>query len=306
MATLTQFVSLETNKSPKKFYYICGVVEQAVEFCLDLIRQKLKVLPSEFVVVHGDKNTETEIREALFLASTYQRLVFIRSAEKMKRWNTLYQFLHNPGMTTMVIITNEADPRKGRHPDLFRWIAKNGRFVECRELTEKQALEFIQTYLNIDNVRANKLYNYLGNDTSYMLNELAKIRQANITDFDTMHKIISAHRRLNFVTLLLEKPSVKQHIPDQSLASTLALLELEIVRQAAAIGLTRAHVDFKELATRLNAPQFVVKDIMRRAAMTSPQQIAQRLKLLVTTQDYYRRGYTKGLSLWFTTQWPNL
>lgn len=314
MANLLQYYRTHDRAKLQSYYYICGSLRRGVELVVTDVRQRVKVQPLDFAGFTIGQDPFADFYDSLVLASKTRRLVQVRDAELLdqRQWERIFRWAARPASTILVLITNEDDPRKGRFPDYFRWFAKQGKFIECKQFTDdERILEFIQLYLKVTESIAEQILQRTGNDAERLLGELDKLRYAGMESARDLKDVLRPQPTGDLIDVLYRNdPRLNQLDLDEEFLSFLGLLELDLVRQAALIGLVRQHLPIYELSQRSNIPAFALKRVLKRSFDTNPQQLASRLDLIARTQQIVRLASTttkiRAIQAWFLRSWKRV
>lgn len=302
MSTLTQFI-----KSPPKkrtgFYYVCGEVRRGVELVLRTIRSV--VTPGDYRPYYLESDSFGDAFADLAIASNDSRMIVLRDAERLDahQWEMIFRWVPKAGATRLVVITNEDNPRHGKFPQVFRWFAEAGKFVECRPFrTADQAVEFVSLFMQLPARYANMVVQKLGVDADLIISELEKAQLAAIPITD-LSSVLSGGMPQDVLESLFTK-DFKLNLSNVDLPMLLGLVELELVRQAAMQPMLEKHVPGYQIAQKLSIPAWAVGSTIERAKHTSAGQLANRLDLVLRTQQYLRIGADPvQLKPYFTTAW---
>lgn len=289
-----------------RFVYISGPLRRGVEYAVDRIRDDFGCDPNDNVTFAVDTSAFADILQELSLVVPQHRVVTLRNAEALtaKQWNTFFRWCVLPNATRVVVVTNEDNPRKGRFPSVFRWFAKYGYFIEARDFDEKTAIDFTVGYMNVSPLVAQRIVSKIGFSGDHLLSELQKLKFVGVTDPAEILDVVTVSPDVSFIRTLFGKRKIRIIMANEKFIMNLGLLELELVRQAAVFGGLRDALKIHEMCMRFNIPQFVIGDLIERVRATNPNQMANRLELVVRTQHLYRDiPQHIGLQDWFLVQW---
>jgi hypothetical protein len=302
MATLTQFVRAPLSRRTALFY-ICGEVRRGVELVVKRIRET--IVPADYRSYYLEFEEFGDAFADLAVASTDTRLVVFRDAERIdaKQWEMIFRWAFRRGNTRLAVVTNEDNPRNGKFPEVFRWFASEGKFVECRQFrTVEQAVEFVSVFLNIPNRYADMVVRKLGVDADILIGELEKAKLAEISLSDLSSVLIGGMPQDLMESLFIR--DFRLSLENVDLAQVLGLVELELMRQAAMVSMLEKYQPLHVIAKRVNVPMWAVSKVVERTKATSPLQIARRLELVAKTQHLMRAGANpEHLKAYFIAAW---
>jgi len=305
MADLEHFFRNYPERS-KHTWYLSGESRRGVELVVDMLREMVEPLPSEFLVFHLRDVKLGDVVDALALQTSFPRLVVVRDVElldSLDAWDKLLRFSLEPELTYVVYVDGTENPRKGLVPEVFRWVAKIGRFIECRPLSDEKLLAIVKYVTGVGDRQAERLLARIGNDLDFLLAELRKFQLAGLSVGDIV--VLDTPPKSDPIVDLFDRPIRKPfNIP---LSRLLGLVELELVREAAVLDGIRDGLKFYEIATSLNIPPFAIDAVIDRAKKLDPVKLAARLSLVTKTQHLLRLGaFDDQLLDWFFEQWRRL
>lgn len=110
------------------------------------------------------------------LFSSSRLIVLKYVAENRPVWSVLSEWLDRSGEVDLVLIETKPDKRS----KTFKWLQKNAKLIECREIKPFEAVNWLKTYaqeknITIPNDIATFMVDYIGVDQWRLANELAKI-----------------------------------------------------------------------------------------------------------------------------------
>jgi len=304
MADILHFLRNYPERS-KHTWYLSGSERRGVEIVVDMIRDMVEPSSTEFYVFHLKDDRFADVLDALYLVSGVPRLVVIRDVEilsDLKRWDKLLRIALHPETTYTVFVDGTDNPRKGKVPEVFRWIAKIGRFIEVRPISDEKLLELVTLMTDLSEIKAKRLLKQLGSSLDTVFTELWKFNLARLNIGD----VILFEQELQFDPLacLFNKPY--RH-PGYNARQILGLVELDLVRQAAVYDALRDGHRAFEIALMFDIPKFAIYDIIGRSKRVDPLILAIRLSLVNRAQNFLRLHADEVYVMdWFFSNWRRI
>lgn len=297
---LSQFLTHPVIKNVP-YYYVCGEVRRGVELVVAAAIKASRAQVKQ--VFYADVDKQADFLDALALSAGQSRVIVLRNAEHFRRWDLVFKWVRHPGATRLIVVTNEVNPRDGKHPEIFRWFAKYGLFVECKPLHGDDAPAVLAKYLNIGVDLATRIHEFVGSDTERLIGEAIKIKSAGITSKVDVLQAFVRNPIESVVKGIFAQPSMLPDLPDTEINAALGLIELELVRQAGITGLKSQNVQWRDIATRLQIPMFVIGETLERVSRTNPNQIVNRLAITMKAQQLRQIGAGDGILYWYMKRW---
>ena len=184
MVTFEQIVTEIKARKYRPVYLFMGDEPYYIDELTNMLTET--VLPEEErdfnqSILYG---METNVTAVITMARSYpmmsdHQLIVIKEAQNLSKIEELEVYVKNPLKSTILVLNYKGgslDKRK----KLYAEIDKNGAIFESKKIPEYKIPAFITSYilskgLSIDQKSAQMLSDYLGNDLSKLINEIAKL-----------------------------------------------------------------------------------------------------------------------------------
>lgn len=283
----------------KRIWYVCGPERDLVEDVVDSVVASLDLGSWDVAYHRGDDST------ADVLASLYQepleadRLVLVRDAEKLTCWSEILAWIGEMPGTTLILVTNEGNPRKGDNPEVFRTIAKVGRFIECRNMNAERMGEYVRHHLDVSKDQAGLLVSMCGS-ISRLVAEVSKLQlfEGSLSDQD-IRRLVVRQRSDIYAQALLEGNSdlALLNIPEDVTAcrAAIGLLRVNLEALVALISIRSLRLQAWQVQKRFNLSRIVMLRMWPLADQVTIPQAIRILSRVVMAQRRVAEGLQIGV-----------
>lgn len=323
MSTFSQWrLSFAKDKGIRQLTWVCGSEVVLVEEVVQSIKAGLNPTPWNFVPLVAGEDSERAIWAEVdqYPIDNGTRLILIRSAEKLKHWNHLLNFIANRtknSRTFLVFVSSEAttprlpqteeESREGARGALVPHIAAftgKGHVIEARPFTAdtaKHAVAWVQSKVPMREGVAAHLLNRSNGDLRLARDLCSKLAVfEGEPTISTINALVSEQPRESFsdALLALNKKS-----------ALLALTRIQVSEYPRIIGLLDSRLDLAglvhdglvehkpqyEIARSAGKQNFLVKDIMPVARHYDPKRRLQIRNVLAMADEQLRNGQHVGV-----------
>jgi DNA polymerase III delta subunit len=304
LATFTQWRTSVDKGEVRRVTYVYGDQRVLVEEVVDMIRQRLAVAEANYVTLSAADQPARDIWAAalqLPLTPDQPRLVLIRDADKLTRWEPLDGWFDNirqlPGIHLLFVGADEA----GKHKRPLELIQPRrcGQVVRCATPNDEDAIAWVRRRApTLDQEMAYHLLRRIGGDLTLAAEVAAKLALFDTSPGPaTINALCVEHPRSSFVDNLLAGAKRQALISLPSLgerdrAGAIGLLVSRVELLASLWRLSRAGQSAREVR---GLPTYLVHQYLPLAKDYHPQRCAYTRRLLAVVDDTYRRGARDGV-----------
>lgn len=267
------------------------------------MRRTLDVSASDYVALYADEVPERDIWAQVNqfpLSPSGNRLVLIRSAQKLTRWDQLARWLTGTRQLARVyllFVSDEHDTATKTHPHLEMFKAPRGSLVRCTRPAEADALAWVQRRANLDDATARHLLTRTGGNLGVAAHVCAKLAlfdgRAGATTIDLLVAETPA-TDFSDTLIALDRKRALLRIPDlpHEHNKLIALLDSRLDLLQALHRVQIAGRTWRD-ATGINP--YLARNYLPYARHYDPKSCAHRRRVLAVVDDALRSGARVGV-----------
>lgn len=291
----------------RRVTWVCGDQRVLVEEVVDTIRRLLAPSALDYIPLYASESAEGHIwaeANQYPLNPGSNRLVLVRQAEKLTRWDRLQSWMTRtrqlPGVY-LLLVSNETDlpyataggKRAGLKPHIAAIKAPRGSLVKCSMPNEADALAWVQRRSQLDDAAARHLLTRCGGDLATAAAVCAKLAvfggRASTATIDAM---CTERPAASFVDslLALNKKQALLAVPDLAEREAAMLIGLLDSRLDLLQALHRIHNSGQSLRDLNGINPFLARQYLPIARHYEPSRCVYRRRVLAVIDDALRSG----------------
>lgn len=322
MATFSQWrAAVRQNPEPRRITWVCGDERVLVEEVVNHIKEQLA--PEAWSLVPFTAGEDSE-RQVWAEADQHplgpgSRLVIIRNAEQLKRWDRLQEWIRyralNPH-TYLLFVSNEprlpkieptpAQKKEGVKPYLPKHLTlgKHGHVIECRAYTTataKHSVEWVQSMVSMREGVARHLLERANFNLRLVRDICRKLAVfPNEITVSVVNEMLAEQPRDSFADALLaldKKTALLalKSLPPADYGRTIGFLDSRVELAGLVHDMQLERKPMHEIARAAGSQGFLVKDIVPVAKHYSASRRLEIRKILATADEHYQAGERDGI-----------
>jgi DNA polymerase III delta subunit len=315
VASYTHWVEHYSSAPPKKVTWVCGEERVLVEEVVDHTRAALGVSDMDYVSIVAGSAPDKEIWAA---ANQYpftpdqNRLVLVRDAERVKRWDPLEAWLANTRQLPTVhllFVSSEHDfpyqtGKDGKSTgDLKRhvgWIKGKGHLVRCSYPNEEDVVAWVKRQVDSPVRVAEHLLRRVGGDLGLARNVCLKAQLfSGELSTPVVDVLCSESPSSDFVDALvrLQKPKAfraLEVLPQDAWSMTIGQLDYRLEILGKLHSALRKGQTIKDVSISGSVPVFLARELMPVAKIYDRDRRLSCRRVLAVADDALRGGARDG------------
>lgn len=323
--------SLEKKPQPKQFTWVCGSEQVLVEEVVADIYDKLSPTEWNYALFIAGEDRERQIWNEMdqHPFGNSNRLVVIRSAEKLKNFSRLADFVKHKSSnprTFVVLVSAEAKlPRlepteaekherktSGYLPHIELFTKGRGSLIECRPYTNdtaKHAITWVKDKVPMRDGIAAHLLERANGDLRLVRDSCLKLKALGIDiQLSTVNALLNERPRDDFTDALLRMDKHTAHLALERLSPseysrTIGYLDARLDLAGKVHDLMVEKKSASEIAMAVGSQRFLVPEVMEVARYYDTRRRDAIRKVLVIADEALQGGQTIGVMEAITAYW---
>lgn len=279
-----------------------------IEEVIDAIKMKLNPEPTDYVSLSGSDETQVWAEANQYsLTPGNNRLILIRDADKLSRWQHLTQWLARartmPGVH-LVFVSNDTDlphtktgGKKTLKPHVAALKAPRGHLIKCTQPNENDALAWVRRRARLDEPVARYLLTRVGGDLTQAAAVCTKLSLFDArAGAATINALVDENPQADFTDSLiaLDKRQALLHTDTIGYADQFGLLALLDSRLDLLHKLHRLQIAGRNWHDVTGISPFLTRRYLPHARHYNPAACTQRRRLLASIEHALRSGARIG------------
>lgn len=295
MATYFQWLR---KSDIKRATYVCGAEQLLVEEVVDHIHRAVSPQEVDDIVLTAGQIKERDIWAALNqYPSGGKRLVVVRSAEKIKRWQPFVEWMQDIRLMpySFVVFVSE-DLKLDTEQPYQELLQKKGQLVCCSPLAEPEMLTWVQRRAGCSEATARKVLERTGGDLAASASVAMKLALFDDDLSSEMLSLVCSSVIANdFVDELVAMRRARalalaEEVPEEDISLIIGRLDLILTQLLWFNRALKKGKTIKEMARRMGKASFRIPFMLTWAKNYDLIAVTRRRQVLAVVDDALHMG----------------